>query len=255
MDRFTRLTIVAAIAVLTVLSWLYLVRLSGQMAAMSADNAAMAAMGMPMDAPWTTTDVAATFGMWTVMMIGMMSPATLPVLFVVARSESARGGAPLRTTAMFVGGYLLVWTIFSAAVALLQWKLHDMALLPATMALTSGIGGMVLIGAGLYQLTPLKRVCLVHCRNPMDVMVTHWRPGVTGALRMGVHHGWHCVGCCWALMAVLFAVGVMNLAWVGVVAIFVLLEKMNTGGAWLTRAAGGVLIVAGTTLLILAGIG
>ncbi|HEX5069723.1 MAG TPA: DUF2182 domain-containing protein [Vicinamibacterales bacterium] len=250
MTRVTRLSIVVAIAVLTILSWWHLARLSREMAAMNADAEAMAAMGMPMDVPWSSGDVAAAVGMWIVMMIGMMSPATLPVLFVVARSESARNGAPLRTTGMFAAGYLAVWTSFSVVAAVLQWTLHDLALLPASMTLASGIGGVVLIGAGLYQLTPLKRACLVYCRNPMDVLMTHWRAGLAGAWRMGAHHGWHCVGCCWALMVVLFAVGIMNLAWVGFIAVFVLLEKMNVGGAWLTRVAGGLLIAGGVVELM-----
>ena len=84
----------------------------------------------------------------------------------------------------------------------------------------------------------------------MDVLMTHWRAGLGGAFRMGLHHGWYCVGCCWALMGVLFAVGIMNLAWVDVIAVFVLLEKLDLGGASLTRAAGGLLIVAGLVLLL-----
>lgn len=252
MTPATRITIVSAIAGLTILSWLYLMHLSVQMAAMNADAAAMARMGMPVDTPWSRQDVLAAFFMWTVMMIGMMSPAALPVLFVVAKSEAARGGTPLRTTAIFAAGYLVVWTIFSAAAAILQWRLHDVAVLPASMTLASSIGGLVLIGAGLYQLTPLRRACLVHCRTPMDVLMVHWRAGLLGAFRMGLHHGWYCVGCCWALMAVLFAVGIMNLAWVDVIAVFVLLEKLNLGGSALTRAAGGILVAAGLVLILLA---
>jgi len=178
------------------------------------------------------------------------------VLFVVARAETAREGTALRTTLVFAAGYLSVWVIFSLAAAVLQWQLHDFELLSASMVLSSGIGGIVLIGAGLYQLTPLKRACLVHCTNPMDVLMTYWRAGLAGAFRMGLHHGWYCLGCCWALMAVLFGVGIMNLAWVGLVAVFVLLEKMNVGGVWLTRAVGLLLIAAGARLLVLAsGIG
>jgi len=252
MTGVTRICIVSAIAGLTILSWLYLVHLKVEMAA---DATAMAAMGMPMDASWATPDVLAAFGMWTVMMIGMMSPAALPVLFVVAKSESARGGTPLRTTAAFTAGYLAVWATFSAVAAVLQWKLHDVALLPMSMTLTSSIGGFVVIGAGIYQLTPIKRACLVHCQNPVNVLMVHWRAGLTGALRMGVRHGWYCVGCCWALMVVLFAVGVMNLVWVDVIAVFVLLEKLDLGGVALTRAAGGVLILAGLVLLLMPRIG
>jgi predicted metal-binding membrane protein len=249
MTRVTRLMILAAVAGLTILSWLYLLRLGRQMEAMSADQSAMAGMNMPMDVAWSSTDGAVAFGMWAVMMVGMMSPSALPVLFVVARSEAARGGAASRTTALFAVGYLAVWIAFSLGAAALQWVLHDAGLLSVSMTLTSGLGGVVLIGAGVYQLTPQKRACLIHCRHPMDVLMAHWRAGLTGAFRMGLRHGWYCLGCCWALMIVLFGVGIMNLAWVGAIAAFVLLEKMGVGGVWLTRVVGGLLIAAGAMLL------
>jgi len=256
MNRVTRLTIVGAVAGLTLLSWLYLLRLHTQMEAVSAHDASMADMGMPMNAPWSIADGAVAFLMWAVMMAGMMSPSALPVLLVVARSEGGRGGDALRTTTAFAAGYLAVWTMFSLVAASLQWMLHDRALLSASMVVASGFGGVILIGAGLYQQTPHKRACLVHCRNPIDVLMSHWRPGLAGAFRMGVHHGWYCLGCCWALMAVLFGVGIMNLVWVGAIAVFVLLEKMGVGGVWLTRLAGGFLIAIGALWLIrLSGLG
>jgi predicted metal-binding membrane protein len=255
MNRVTRLTIVATVAGLTLLSWLYLVRLSTQMEALSAHDGSMEDMGMPVTAPWSMAEGAVAFGMWAMMMIGMMSPSALPVLFVVAKSEGARGGNALRTTAWFAAGYLAVWMVFSLAAAGVQWLLHEVAW-PASTAVASGFGGVILIGAGLYQQTPLKRACLLHCRNPIDVLMSHWHPGLAGAFRMGLHHGWFCLGCCWALMAVLFGVGIMNLVWVGAIAVFVLLEKLGVGGVWLTRVAGGFLIAIGAMWLIrLSGLG
>jgi predicted metal-binding membrane protein len=111
------------------------------------------------------------------------------------------------------------------------------------------LAGALLIAAGVYQLTPLKRACLTHCQTPLGFLMTHWRDGAGGAFEMGRRHGIYCVGCCWALMGVLFAVGVMNLAWVGVLTLFILLEKLGDGGARVSRI-GGVLLVGLGVLLI-----
>ena len=121
----------------------------------------------------------------------------------------------------------------------LQWRRRARAL-----------GGAILIGAGLYQLTPLKNRCLAHCRSPIDFLMSHWRGGAAGPIRMGVHHGWYCLGCCWALMAVLFAVGVMNLAWVAVLALLVLAEKIAPPAGRISRIAGTVLVLLGVIKLV-----
>jgi len=107
------------------------------------------------------------------------------------------------------------------------------------------LGGAILIAAGVYQLTPFKGACLTHCRSPLGFLMSHWRGGTAGALRMGIAHGTYCVGCCWALMGVLFVVGVMNLAWVAALTVFVLVEKIGPAGAIVARAAGLVMIAAG----------
>ena len=116
---------------------------------------------------------------------------------------------------------------------------------------SSRIAGAILIGAGLYQLTPLKRACLLHCQSPLAFLMMHWRSGKVGAFQMGMHHGIYCLGCCWALMLVLFAVGVMNLAWVAVLAAFVLLEKVGPPGMLVSRVAGVIMIAAGLRFLFL----
>jgi predicted metal-binding membrane protein len=133
--------------------------------------------------------------------------------------------------------------------ALAQWGLRKAALLSPMMTMTGELGGAVLVGAGLYQLTPAKGACLTHCRSPIDFLMSHWRGGAFGAVRMGAHHGLYCLGCCWALMAVLFAVGVMHLAWVAALAVFVLIEKTGPAAALVSRAAGIALTAFGLVLI------
>jgi len=239
-----------AIAAVTLLAWVYLFHLSRQMSAAAADETMMAAMGMAVTAQWTRSDVFLTFVMWTVMMIGMMAPSVTPVLLLAANApRSERHVIP--PVLLFGAGYLLVWVGFSAIATITQWLLHAGALLSPAMAASSPrIAGAILIGAGLYQLTPLKNMCLTHCRSPIDFLMSHWRGGRAGPIRMGLHHGLHCLGCCWALMAVLFAVGVMNLLWVAGLALFVLVEKMMPAPVHVSRMAGAALLIAGAIKMV-----
>jgi predicted metal-binding membrane protein len=154
-------------------------------------------------------------------------------------------------TLMFGLGYLIVWIGFSACAAVLQWALHEAAMLsPAMAASNPRVAGAIVIAAGVYQLTPWKGVCLTHCRSPLGFLMSSWRDGATGALRMGIGHGAHCLGCCWALMCVLFAVGVMNLLWVAALTGVVLLEKVGPAGAIVARVAGVVMIGVGFLVVI-----
>jgi predicted metal-binding membrane protein len=162
------------------------------------------------------------------------------------RREQQRPSIP---TVVFVAGYLVLWTAYAAGATLAQWGLHTVALLTSTMATTSTIGGGLLIAAGVFQWTPIKRICLANCRSPLSFLMTRWREGPWGALSMGVAHGLYCVGCCWMLMALLFVAGVMNLAWVAVIAVFVLLEKVLPGGDLISRLAGIALVAAGLLLI------
>jgi len=239
-----------ALAAVTLLAWVYLFHLSRQMSAAAADETMMAAMGMAVTAEWTRSDVFLTFVMWTVMMVGMMAPSVTPVLLLAANApRSERHVIP--PVLLFGAGYLLVWVGFSAIATITQWLLHAGALLSPAMAASSPrIAGAILIGAGLYQLTPLKNMCLTHCRSPIDFLMSHWRGGRAGPIRMGVHHGLYCLGCCWALMAVLFAVGVMNLLWVAGLALFVLVEKMMPATVHVSRMAGAALLIAGAIKMV-----
>ena len=146
-------------------------------------------------------------------------------------------------------GYLVVWLAFSACATLAQWALHERALLSPAMATSSTlVAGLILITAGVYQLTPLKSRCLTRCQSPLGFLMSNWRDGSSGAFQMGFRHGIFCLGCCWALMTLLFVVGVMNLAWVAVLTLFILAEKLGPTGAGVSRAGGVILIVLGAIL-------
>ena len=238
--------IAICLILLTAIAWAYLVRLDREMTSAMEYERAMSEMGMAMDMRWGAPDVVYAFIMWSVMMIGMMTPSAAPVVMLFAGMQ--RGTAAQRATriAVFASAYLAVWLTFSAVAALAQWGLHETAMLSMAMTTTSrSVGGAILIVAGIYQLTPFKGACLTHCRSPFGFLMSHWRDGAAGAMRMGATHGAYCLGCCWALMSVLFVVGVMNLVWVAAIAMFVLLEKIVPAGASVARAAGVIMIVAG----------
>ncbi len=221
------------------------------------DMGAMAEPGMWGPAIW-----ALMIAMWWIMMIAMMSPSAAPAVLLYARvhrhalaqaQNRGQNQDKLAPTGMFVAGYLLVWLAFSVAAAALYWLLEREAVVSVTTmgSQSRWLSGAVLIASGLYQLSPLKNVCLSHCRAPAAFLSRHWRPGALGALRAGALHGTYCVGCCWMLMALLFVGGVMNLVWIAALAILVLVEKLLPAGRWIGRAAGTVLIVwGGATLLV-----
>jgi predicted metal-binding membrane protein len=182
------------------------------------------------------------------MMVAMMLPSAAPLLLVHAQLARRHRdqGSPAAPTGAFAAGYLLAWTAFSLAATLLQWALERAALLsPAMVATTPYLGALLLIAAGVYQLTSLKRACLAHCRSPLVFLMHHWRQGFGGAVRMGVEHGLYCVGCCWFLMGLLFVGGVMNLLWIAAISIFVLVEKVVPRGETFAIVVGVLLVAAG----------
>ncbi len=211
----------------------------------------MAEMGMMMDISWTAADVFFTFSMWTVMMVGMMAGTAAPVLLLFAAAHTGRGDRGVRLAVLIFGlGYITVWVGFSACAALAQWALHQTAMLSPAMAASSPyLAGAILIVTGAYQLTPWKGACLTYCRSPLGFLMTNWRDGQLGALQMGVRHGAYCLGCCWALMCVLFVVGVMNLVWVAALTLFVLLEKIGPRGTVVARVAGAAMVLVGILLI------
>jgi predicted metal-binding membrane protein len=239
--RHDRVAIVVALGALTVLCW-------AQMAAPAAGGPGGAAGLMPC----CGSRFGATFVMWVVMMAGMMIPSVAPMVLTHAAivRRGAAGQAPFVASVLFLGGYLLAWTAFSAAAALAQGALWRGAVLDAR-ALSVGpwAGAAVLLAAAAFQLSRLKDACLSRCRAPLGFFATEWREGRLGALSMGLRHGLSCIGCCWLLMTVLFAVGIMNMVWGAVLTAFVVAEKVlpwRRAVVW----SGGAACLAGAALLL-----
>ena len=236
----------SGLAGLALLAWLYLFRME-RMSMMDVT----AAMAMPGDRD--AGRFLLTFLMWAVMMVAMMVPAASPMIltFATINRRRAAAGTPAVPTAVFLAGYLVIWSAFSLAAAALQGALQAAALLaPATLTVTPLVGGALLIAAGLYQLTPLKYACLARCQSPLGFILSEWREGPRGAFVMGLRHGAFCVGCCWALMALLFVAGVMNLLWVAAIAAFVLVEKLVPRARAVSWSAGAVFLGWGGWMLL-----
>jgi len=252
--RRDRAVAAAALLSLAAVAWVSLLRMRAGMGGPAAGmDAAMPGVSMPGMHPWAALDLLLLFLMWATMMVAMMLPSAAPMILLVAtihrrRRERASPAAP---TAVFAAGYLVVWIGFSAAAALTQVVLHRAALLSPGMASTSPIfGGVVLIAAGAYQWLPAKSACLSRCRSPLGFLGSEWREGSAGAVVMGLRHGLFCLGCCWALMALLFVAGVMNLLWVAAIAGLVLVEKVTRAGPWVGKLAGLVLVAWGAWMLV-----
>jgi predicted metal-binding membrane protein len=246
-----RLIVLTGLVALVAVAWLYLVHLAGDMAEIER-HAAMG-MVMPRMQPWSGAELRLLFAMWSVMMVAMMTPSATPMIFMFSAMNRRRAEhqGPVVRTGLFVLGYLTVWVAYSAVAALAQWVLHGLAVLSPAMVSTSPyLGGGLLVAAGIFQWTPLKRACLAACRSPLGFLMTEWREGRAGALIMGVRHGTYCVGCCWVLMALLFVAGVMNLLWVAAIATFVLVEKVVPARARVGQVAGAVLALAGVAMMV-----
>jgi len=250
-----RLVILGALTGVSAVSWLYLVLLTRDMPRMDGGGslgrmAEMSAMAMP--EPWNLTHALLMFVMWWVMMVGMMLPSAAPMLLTFATINRSKRSQqqPYVPTAVFAAGYLVAWGGFSLVATAAQWGLEQAALLSPMMVSTSPVlGGALFLGAGVYQLTPLKYACLKHCRSPFDFVLNRWRDGTRGALQMGVDHGLYCLGCCWVIMALLFVGGVMNLLWCAAIAAFVFVEKLFPAGPWIARVGGVAMAAFGCALL------
>jgi len=243
--------VVGGLVIVGLASWLYILTGAGmdmgQMSAMS--GGAMTTI----TSAWTPAYFALMLVMWWVMMVAMMLPSAAPMvlLFATVNRKSRQQGQPYGPTGFFAAGYLVAWGGFSLIAVFLQWGLERLTFLSPMMQTTSlYLGAGLLIGAGIYQLTPLKQACLRHCRSPLQFIAYHWRYGTGGALRMGLEHGLFCLGCCWVLMTLLFYGGVMNLWWIAGLAIYVLIEKLAPLGARLGRYTGGLLILWGVGVLV-----
>lgn len=242
-----RLLVGAGIVLVTALAWWYTVAGAREM------DGAMMTMDRPDPNAWTSASLLPLFVMWVVMMVAMMLPTATPMILTfgtVARNRRQRQ-QPYVPVAVFVAGYLAIWGGFSAGAAVAQWLLHRAALLSPMMASSSVVlGGVLLLLAGIFQFTPLKQRCLTRCRAPLDFITAHWREGRGGAFLMGLEHGLFCLGCCWALMALLFVLGVMNLLWIALLTVLVGLEKILPRQRYLSRGIGFLLAAWGIWMLL-----
>ena len=280
-----RLTIGFSIGALVALSWAYLVLMAIEMAnhdswaslgpgmsffdspetdwsafaqtCLSITSEAGTALGgflmMPSHGAWSFTDLILVFVMWQVMVVAMMLPTAALTLLTFADINGNRYKGPslFARTRNFITGYLLSWRSFSVLATLAQWGLKEAALLSKGMvAVNPYLIGGVLFLAGAYQWSPLKEFCLNQCRNPMLFFMNKWRNGLSGALRMGIHHGLYCLGCCWALMMVMFVTGTMNLAWAGILAVVMLAEKIVPHGELSGKVLGLMIAPSGLFLIL-----
>lgn len=258
--RRDRLIVTIGLTAICVLAWWWIIIGAGT----GMNAAAMTSWAFPPTTdtpsgarPWSLAYWGLMAAMWWVMMIAMMVPSAAPMILLYARvarqgqrhGQIAEGRLP---TGAFALGYLAVWFGFSLGATALQAWAEGAGLVHGMMMWSTApwLSAALLIAAGVYQLSPLKNVCLKHCRSPVAFLSGHWRGGTTGAFRMGIDHGAYCLGCCWSLMALLFVGGIMNLVWIAGLAIFVLVEKIAPGGVWIGRIGGAGLVAAGLYVLI-----
>ena len=202
---------------------------------------------------WDARHVLLLWVMWAVMMAGMMLPSASPMLLLYGVAARRQGTADRAAQSIYAlgAGYVAVWALFSVLATAAQRILSMLFIVSPMMTITnSTVGGGLLVVAGFYQLTPLKLACLQKCQTPFVFLMHHWRAGAGGAFRMGVEHGSYCLGCCWALMLLLFVGGVMNLAVIAGLTLFVAVEKLAPFGAQSARISGVLLIAAGAWMFL-----
>ena len=257
--RRDRWIVGAGLTVICLLAWVYVIAGAGT----GMSTLAMTTWQFPppvhmpsMDSSWDWSYWTIMLFMWWVMMIAMMVPSAAPMILLYAQvhrhAQKQSQQQSMVPTAAFAGGYMVAWLVFSMVAVLLQWGLEQAGVLHTMLMWSTNavLSGCFLIAAGLYQLSPLKNVCLNHCRSPILFLSQHWRKTHLGAFRMGLEHGLYCVGCCWFLMALLFVGGIMNLVWIAGLAIFVLLEKLSRYGVWIGRVSGVLMMVVGLYLVL-----
>jgi predicted metal-binding membrane protein len=236
-----QLLVFSGLALITVLAWVYMLHMAWGVVGKGMDIN-LACLGH-----WGPGDLAHMFIMWSIMMVAMMVPSASPmiIIFATVNRQRSKMQGPFIPTWLFVLGYLTAWTVYSALATLVQWGLHVAALLTHTLVITSPLlAALLLVAAGVFQWTPFRDACMTQCRSPFGFIMTEWREGRRGALIMGLKHGIYCVGCCWMLMTLCFALGVMNMLWMGALTAFMLLEKI-TDNKWISRTAGLILVVWG----------
>ena len=256
--RRDRIVVILGLTFLTALAWGYLLWLSADMGMGGMDMTGFrmipSGMGLmiPAHMPWQALEFAFVFAMWTVMMVGMMTPSAVPMILMYARVGRQTEGVPLTATVWFAAGYFLVWASFALFATFVHWAFERGALLDFVMAGTSNVvGGLLLIAAGSYQWTRVKDLCLTQCQKPFAFLMRHggFRRDAPGSLMLGLRHGAYCVGCCWAMMPLLLVGGAMNLLWIVLLALLIVLEKVTPSGRPIAHLVGLILVVAGAWLL------
>jgi predicted metal-binding membrane protein len=230
------------LAVVILISWAYMLHMGWRISGTGTEITLACMMH------WGPGDIAHMFVMWAIMMVAMMFPAATPMILMFTTVNQRRGETqePIIATGLFVLGYFLVWTAYSALAATAQYGLHLSALLTHHLVMTSPfLGGVLLVGAGVFQWTPFRDACMSKCRSPLGFLMAEWREGRLGALIMGLKHGAYCVGCCWLLMLLSFVLGIMNMIWMAMVSVFMMVEKAYPGSQWLSRTAGLILVACG----------
>ena len=238
--------ILIALVLLSSLAWTGTVYQAGSM------GLGMITCSMTMGTPFSVGNALLYVLLWGVMMVAMMFPAIVPVvgLFSTVAGRKREQGVPFTPAWVFVAGYLVLWTLAGGVGYTVDLAIQALPeVFPALRTYGLVIGGLTLIAAGVYQLTPLKYLCLSQCRSPMGFLLTSWRDGALGAFRMGLHHGAYCLGCCWSLMAVLFVVGTMNLVWMGILSMVIFVEKIVPHGVEMGKATGLALIALGLAMM------
>jgi predicted metal-binding membrane protein len=238
--RHDRLVMLLVLVAIPLASWIWIAVMARDMY-----GTMQGASAWMMSTHWSWPRVALLWAMWAVMMTAMMLPTAAPLvlLYAAAARTNNEPGPPSRRIYALASGYLLVWALFSVAATAMQRLLtSSLVLTPMMEPATPLAGAIVLAIAGLYQLTPLKQVCLRECRSPLSFMMQRWRRGVAGAFRLGVDHGVYCFGCCWAMMLILFAGGVMNLGVIVALTVWVLVEKFAPFGERTSIVTGAALL-------------
>jgi len=237
--------ILTALVFLSGLAWAGTVYQAGGM------GLGMFTCSMTMGTPFSVSNGLLYVILWGVMMVAMMFPAMTPIVGLVqtiARRKQEQG-LPFTPVWVFVAGYVTLWTLTGSVGYAADLAIQSLPrTFPVLRSYGTLIGGVTLVGAGVYQLTPLKYLCLSQCRSPMGFLLTSWRDGTVGAFRMGLHHGAYCLGCCWSLMVVLFVMGTMNLVWMGVLSAVIFVEKIVPRGVEMGKATGVALIALGLVM-------
>jgi predicted metal-binding membrane protein len=244
--RHERTSVALILLLIPAASWLWIVVMARDMyGPMTGASAWM------MTTDWDAAHLLLLWAMWAVMMTGMMLPTAAPLILLYGAATRRSPQPTSRRTYALAAGYVAAWAAFSLAATALQRALSSFLLVsPMMEAASTRVSGTLLLIAGIYQLTPLKHACLRKCQSPLAFLMGRWRAGSSGAFRMGLEHGWYCVGCCWALMLLLFAGGVMNILIIVALTALVIFEKMTPFGRYAASVTGAVMIAAGGWMLI-----